>query len=88
MREFLLGGTATFYFVIGLFFLRFWKTTKDRFFLFFAMSFLIECANRASLYLFFNMQEDTSTYYLIRLFVYSLIVVAIIDKNRPNKALQ
>ena len=39
MREFLLGGTATFYFVIGLFFLRFWKTTKDRFLFFFAMSF-------------------------------------------------
>ena len=28
--------------VAGLFFLRFWKDTGDRFFLFFAVSFLIE----------------------------------------------
>jgi uncharacterized membrane protein HdeD (DUF308 family) len=35
--------------IAGLFFLRFWKDTGDRFFLFFAVSFLIEGVNRAAL---------------------------------------
>jgi hypothetical protein len=35
--------------VAGLFFLRFWRDTRDRLFLGFAISFLIEGLNRATL---------------------------------------
>ena len=81
MNEMLIGAIATACFVIGLFFLRFWKTTNDGFFLFFALSFLIEGANRLSLYLF-ELQEFSPTYYVIRLISYGFIIVAILKKNK------
>lgn len=85
MNELLIGAVATACFVIGLFFLRFWKTTNDRFFLFFSLSFLIEGANRLSLYLFFDLQEFSPIYYLIRLISYAFIIIAIMEKNRRQK---
>ena len=42
----LLGGIAAGCFVVGLGFLRYWRSTRDRFFLFFMLSFWIEAANR------------------------------------------
>jgi len=82
MNEMLIGAIATACFIIGLFFLRFWKTTGDKFFLFFALSFFIECVNRVSLYLFFDLRETSPIYYLIRLVAYGFIIFAIIEKNR------
>ncbi|MBI3898961.1 MAG: hypothetical protein HY308_11795 [Gammaproteobacteria bacterium] len=83
MNEMLLGAIATASLVIGLFFFRFWRSTRDRFFLFFATSFWIEAGNRVLLGLTGGLREDTPWYYLIRLVAYSLIVIAILDKNRP-----
>ena len=40
----LLGAIAMASITIGVFFLRFWKDTENRFFLFFAISFLLEGA--------------------------------------------
>lgn len=77
----LIGAIAMASFLIGLFFLRFWKSTRDRFFLFFAASFLLEGVNRILLGAFVGMAEDAVLYYLIRLIAYCLIIVAIVDKN-------
>jgi hypothetical protein len=85
MNEMLLGAIATCSIIIGLFFLRFWKTTGDRFFLFFALSFLIEGVNRVALYFFFDLRETSAIYYLIKLVVYGLIIVAILEKNKKQK---
>lgn len=85
MNEMLIGAIATSCLVIGLFFLRFWKTTHDRFFLFFALSFLIEGTNRVSLYLFFDLKEFSPIYYVIRLISYGFIIVAILEKNKRQK---
>ncbi len=82
MNEMLIGAIATACFIIGLFFLRFWKTTGDKFFLFFALSFFIECANRVFLTLFFDLREASPIYYLIRLLAYGFIIFAIVEKNR------
>ncbi len=82
MNEMLIGAIATACFVIGLFFLRFWRSTGDKFFLFFAVSFLIECANRISLCLFFDLREASPIYYLIRLVAYGFIIFAIVEKNK------
>lgn len=70
--------------VVALFFLRFWRTTRDRFFLFFAMSFALEAINRLMLGFLSGATEDRPGYYLIRLLAYALILMAIIDKNRPR----
>lgn len=78
----LTGAIAMTSLVISLFFLRFWKSTRDRFFLYFAMSFFLEAVNRVLLGMTALQDEDAPAYYLIRLVAYALILFAIIEKNR------
>ena len=85
MNDMLLGAIAAASMVAALFFLRFWKTTHDRFFLYFALSFLIEGCNRVLMATRVGFDEDSPGHYLIRLLAYSLILVAILEKNRPRK---
>ena len=85
MNELLAGGIATASLVAGLFFLRFWRQTRDRFFLFFALSFLIEGLNRFALYTLAGLNDAEPIYYVIRLVAYGLIVWAIVDKNRARR---
>jgi len=84
MNDMLIGAIASCSFIIALFFLRFWRATQDRFFLFFAISFFIEAVNRTSLTVF-SMQEGTPAYYLIRWISYGFIIYAIVEKNRRAK---
>lgn len=67
---------------IALFFLRFWKSTHDRFFLFFATSFALEAINRILIQITIHQDEQQPLFYLIRLVAYGLILVAILQKNR------
>ena len=85
MTAMIIGATAALYLIIGLFFIRFWRSTHDRFFLFFASCFLLEAANRVMLGAFFDFREASPIYYLIRLLSYSFIIIAILDKNRRSK---
>jgi hypothetical protein len=84
MHDLLLGAIAMASFVAGLFFIRFWKTTGDQFFFLFAVAFWIEAVNRVLLALV-DVSEDFPVLYLIRLLAFSLILFAIINKNRPVK---
>ncbi len=85
MNEMLLGAIAALSFVAGLFFLRYWRSTRDRFFLFFMLAFWIEAANRVAMALAGTWNEDESPlHYLVRLVSYLLILLAIWDKNRPR----
>lgn len=79
------GATAALACVAGLFFWFYWRRTRDRFFVFFALSFWIESANRLHLGLSAQMGEDTPLNYAVRLAAYALILVAIWDKNRPRR---
>lgn len=81
----LLGATAAGCFVVGLGFLRYWRSTRDRFFLFFMLSFWIEAANRVHMAMTGAWNEDDPVHYLVRLLSYALIVAAIWDKNRPRR---
>lgn len=85
MNQFLLGAIATACFAIGLFFLRYWYSGRDRFFLFLALSFWMEAANRIEMAVMQSWSEDAPGHYLVRLVSYSLIVYAIWDKNRPGR---
>ena len=85
MHEMLIGAIATAAFVAGLFFLRFWFATRDRFFLFFAAAFWIEGGHRALIYNVAGNNEASPYYYLVRLLAYGLIIAAIVDKNRKGK---
>ena len=84
MNAVILGAIAMASLVASLFFLRFWKDTRDRFFLFFAIAFFVEAFNRVALGLTAVSQEDEPFFYLVRLFAFGLIIVAIVDKNRAK----
>ncbi|HYF43385.1 MAG TPA: DUF5985 family protein [Ramlibacter sp.] len=83
MNQMLMGAIAAGSLVAGLFFFRFWRTTRDRFFLFFALSFWLEAGNRVALGLLVNSSELEPVFYLLRVVAYGLILVAILQKNRP-----
>jgi uncharacterized membrane protein HdeD (DUF308 family) len=82
----LLGANAALSLIVGLFFLRSWRDTRDRFFLFFALAFAVEGVNRVALGLTDPSQEDEPYFYLVRLFSFLLILAAIVDKNRKKPA--
>ena len=84
MNELLIGGIATASLLIGFFFLRFWRTTGDGFFLLFALSFWIEGVNRFILGHYLGPNEEAAGYYLIRVVAYGLIIAAIVMKNRKS----
>lgn len=90
MNLFLFGAVAMAWVVAGLFFLRFWKETNDRLFLFFAAAFWTLAVNRLAMALAGDpgASEVTTVPYLIRLLAYGLILVAIWDKNRRGRSMR
>jgi hypothetical protein len=66
-KGFLLGAIALGSAVAGLFFLRFWKVTHDRFFLFFANAFFVESLSRVMLAISAVSSEEDPAIYLVRL---------------------
>ena len=85
MNQLLAGAVAMGSIVIALFFLRFWRNSGDRFFLYFALSFLIEGGHRFYSSIDIQASEDTPFHYLLRLLSYSLILWAIVEKNLARK---
>ena len=85
MNEILIGGIAAAALIAGLFFFRFWRSTRDRFFLLFALAFWIEGAHRIFIYAFAGSDEASPLYYVVRLVAYGLIIAAIVDKNRGRR---
>ena len=81
MERMILGAVAMASLVAAMFFLRFWKHTRDNFFLWFAVSFAIEGLNRAALGLSQDPNEGQPFFYIIRFLSYLLIVIAIVSKN-------
>lgn len=86
MRLFLLGACALASVMAGLFFMRFWRDTRDRFFLYFAVAFWLGGVAWATLGLTTVSAEAESYIYLIRLLSFLIIIAAIVDKNRKKPA--
>jgi hypothetical protein len=81
---FVSGAIVMGYVVAGLFFLRFWRQTHDRLFLIFALAFLVLGVQRLALVLSGPPMEGRTELYLVRLFAFLMIMLAIIDKNRTS----
>lgn len=73
-------------FVIGVFFLRFWRHGRDRFFLLFALSFFIEGLNRLGQGLSSVPNEGNIERYSVRLAAFVLVLAAILHKNRTRSS--
>ena len=81
MQMFMLGMISMGFAVAALFFLRFWRSSRDRLFLYFAVAFGLEAANRAAYAWNGAHSEELTLYFSLRLLAFSLILWAIIDKN-------
>jgi hypothetical protein len=84
MTDFISGAISMGYFTAGLFFLRFWKRSHDRLFVFFAVAFWILAAQRIGLMMTAERLEDDTVFYIVRLLAFVLFLVAIWDKNRTG----
>ena len=85
MNAALLGAIAMASLVAALFFLRFWRDTKDRLFLFFSISFFVEGLNRFALAMVTDPNEDQPFFYVVRFLSFLLMIAAILDKNLSKK---
>ncbi|WP_155264307.1 DUF5985 family protein [Sphingomonas segetis] len=82
LYDFLSGAVALGFLVCGLFFLRFWKRTREQLFLAFSLAFALLGAAQTVLALASIPTEERGSLYLIRLAAFTLILVAIYRKNR------
>ena len=82
LLDFLSGATTFGFLVCGLFFLRFWRRTRDPLFMAFALAFALLGVGQAILALANIPTEERSSVYLIRLTAFALILFAILRKNR------
>lgn len=76
------------YLVAALFFLRFWRDSRDRLFAIFAAAFVLLALQRLLLALEVSLMEDAVWSYVIRLLAFLLILFAIVDKNRGTARLR
>jgi uncharacterized membrane protein HdeD (DUF308 family) len=81
----LMGAVAMASLTAMLFFLKFWRQTRDSLFLFFALAFGLDAVIRLLLGLAQVSAETEPFFYLARLVSFALIIAAIIRKNHPSR---
>lgn len=84
MRELLSGALVALFFVAAVFFRKFGRRTRDRFFDLFSAAFLLMAANSALLGLTDADSEHRTALYGVRLVAFLIIIGAIWHKNRPE----
>lgn len=82
IEGFLLGIIVAASLAAGLFFLKFWRKTRDLLFLAFALAFTIEGLNRIGFLFVAEPNEGNPAIYIVRLLAFLLILGAILHKNR------
>ena len=85
MTEFFAGTITMGFVVAAAFFVRFWLKTSDRFFLAFAVAFVLFATNQLLAAWLGATDERVACTYLLRVLGYLLILSAILDKNRSRK---
>ena len=86
LYDFLSGAVSLGFFVCALFFMRFWRRTKDGLFMAFALAFSLLGLGQAILALENIPTEERGSIYLIRLAAFALILIAVVRKNRSARA--
>lgn len=85
MTLFVSGALVMGYWVAGLFFLRFWRQSRDRLFAIFGAAFWVLGLQRLALASSAHWSPDTTWLYVVRLAAFLLILWAIADKNRAGR---
>lgn len=68
--------------VAALFFVRYWRQTRDRLFVYFAVAFALMAVERAAVVFAQQRLENVAWLYVLRLVAFVIIASAIVDKNR------
>ena len=79
--DFFSGMIAMGFAVCAVFFLRFWRRTRDSLFLVFSIAFLLLALNQALTTLLGLPLEERSWLYLLRLAAFLIIIGAIVRNN-------
>ena len=74
------------YAVAGVFFLSFWRRTKDSLFAVFAVAYWLMALNQALPVLLGIPREEQGGIYLLRAAAFTLIILAILRKNLSGRA--
>ena len=82
LYDFLAGAVAFGFLVCALFFLRFWRRTREPLFLSFGLAFVLLGIGQTVITFGNIPTEDRGSIYLIRLAAFLLILVGIYRKNR------
>jgi len=82
LYDFLSGAVALGFGVCALFFLSYWRRTREELFLAFSLAFLLLGIGQTVLALGNIPTEERGSIYLLRLAAFLLILVAIYRKNR------
>lgn len=81
LNTFLYGSLTAMSFIAGVFFVRYWRVTRDRFFVFLAVTFWALAADWGLLA--WSTDNEHAIYaYLPRLCAFVVLLVGIADKNR------
>ncbi|HVJ78696.1 MAG TPA: DUF5985 family protein [Hyphomicrobium sp.] len=85
LNQIMLGAAAMASLVAAMFFLKFWRQSRDSLFLCFAIAFCIDAVTRLMLGLGHFSDEQAPFFYLARLAAFCIIILAIVQKNWPRK---
>ena len=85
MSDFLQGATMMASLGVALFFVQYWRRSRDRLFLAFALAFGVFAVNRVLLSLLEEDSEARTYVYLVRALAFLLIAAAVVDKNLQRR---
>lgn len=86
LNQFLRGALVMGCFVAGLFFLRFYRQSRDRIFVFFVAAFWLLAAHWIGLAVVNPAAETRHYLFVVRLLAFVALLVGILDKNRRSRA--
>lgn len=79
--EFFSGFLAAGFLVCALFFMRFWRRSRDQLFLTFAIAFVLLSLQQALLVFLGVPEEERGWIYILRLVAFLAIIIAVVRKN-------
>jgi hypothetical protein len=85
--DFVSGAIAAGYVVLGLLFLRFWRSTRDALFANFSAAFWLLAMNQAGTTISRSAEFETTWVYVLRLVAFLVIIAAIVRKNMRRSGL-
>ena len=83
-NDFISGAIAMGYLIVGLYFFKFWRRTHDGLFITLAVAFWLLALNSVAFTFSGSVTFEKSWIYVLRLAAFTLIIVAILRKNRRS----